>query len=115
MITQVKAATIFKMLSDTNRLRIINLLTQKELCVCHIAEVLGMSQTNISHHLAKLYAANVVQYRKEGQWIYYSLDEYFVKDNNQLIEYLKQVFSTESVYKDDIKTLHTTSYSHCRA
>ncbi|HXK65567.1 MAG TPA: metalloregulator ArsR/SmtB family transcription factor [Spirochaetota bacterium] len=115
MITQVKVSTIFKMLSDTNRLRIINLLMQKELCVCHMAELLGITQTNVSHHLAKLHAAGVVHYRKDGQWIYYSLSEDFVKDNHQLFEYLTQVFSLESIYKDDIKTLHTMGDSHCRA
>ncbi|MGB4268190.1 MAG: metalloregulator ArsR/SmtB family transcription factor [Spirochaetota bacterium] len=113
MITQVQLASIFKMLSDTNRLRIINLLMQKELCVCHMAELLGISQTNLSHHLAKLYATNIVHYRKEGQWIYYSLNEDFVKDNHQLFQYLTQVFSSESVYKDDIKKLHAMGDFHC--
>ncbi len=112
MITHVKIATIFKMLSDTNRLRIINLLMQKEICVCRMAELLGISQTNVSHHLAKLHAANMVHYRKDGQWIYYSLNEDFVKDNNQLFEYLTHVFLSESVYKDDIKTLHGMGNFH---
>ncbi len=114
MITQIKLTIVFKMLSDVNRLRIINLLMRKELCVCHMAELLGISQTNVSHHLAKLYAANIVQYRKDGQWIYYKLNEDFVKVNHQLFEYLTQVFSSESVYKDDIKTLHAMGDLHCR-
>lgn len=114
-MTKVTSASIFKIISDTNRLRIINLLMQKELCVCHIADALGMSQTNISHHLAKLYAANMVQYRKDGQWIYYRINEEFVKENYQLFEYLKQVFSSESVYRYDMKILHTMGDARCRA
>jgi len=65
----------FKALSDETRLRIIGLLFEGELCVCHLVEVLGLPQSNVSRHMAYLRNAGLVQDRREGVWIYYSLAE----------------------------------------
>jgi ArsR family transcriptional regulator, arsenate/arsenite/antimonite-responsive transcriptional repressor len=64
-------------ISDETRLRILVLLSQKELCVCEICAILGESQPKISRHLAKLRDMNLVQDKRAGQWIYYYVD---VKD-----------------------------------
>lgn len=64
---------ILKSLSDETRLRIVNLLYEKELCVCDIMEVLGISQTKTSRHLSYLKNAGIVSDRKQAQWVYYSL------------------------------------------
>jgi ArsR family transcriptional regulator len=65
--------TVLKSLSDETRLRIINLLYEKELCVCDIMEVLQIPQTKASRHLSYLKNAGLVTDRKQGQWVYYSL------------------------------------------
>ena len=72
-------AEIFKVFGDPTRIKIIYALLLKELCVCDIAEVLGMSQSSISHQLRVLKSARLVKYRKEGKVVYYSLDDEHVK------------------------------------
>ncbi|MFD2168420.1 ArsR/SmtB family transcription factor [Tumebacillus lipolyticus] len=64
----------FKALADKTRLRILALLRSEELCVCELVEILQMTQPAISQHLRKLKNAKLVQERREGQWIFYSLD-----------------------------------------
>ncbi len=66
---------IFKALADRTRLRIINLLVQfrKELCVCEIVDSLNEPQYNISKHLKELKYAGLVEEKKEGKWVNYSL------------------------------------------
>jgi len=64
---------ILKALADETRLRVINLLYEKELCVCDLYEALNITQTKASRHLQYLKHAGLVRYRKHAQWIYYSL------------------------------------------
>lgn len=66
---------VFKALSDETRLRILRLLKERELCVCDIADTLKMTQPNISFHLGMLKEAGLIQDRKNGRWIHYSLNE----------------------------------------
>ena len=66
---------IFKALGDPTRLRIVRMLAENgEVCVCRIVEELGMQQPAISHHMARLKQAGLLQSRKQEQWIYYSLN-----------------------------------------
>ena len=62
-----------KALSDETRLRMINLLYEKELCVCDIMESLKITQTKASRHLSYLKNAGLVTDRKHAQWVYYSI------------------------------------------
>lgn len=62
-----------KLLGDKNRLTILLLLKEREMCVCDIVELLETSQPNASQHLRKLKAAGVLKESKRGQWVYYSL------------------------------------------
>lgn len=64
---------LFAALADRTRLRIVNLLSRGEVCVCYFVEILGESQPKISRHLATLREAGLVQARREGKWIHYSL------------------------------------------
>ncbi len=66
-------ADVFKALSDETRLRIINLLYDKELCVCDIMETLKITQTKASRHLAYLKNAGLVKDRKQARWVYYTM------------------------------------------
>jgi ArsR family transcriptional regulator len=62
---------IFKMLSDETRLRILVLLSNKELCVCEICDILKQSQPKVSRHLSKLRDIGFVKDERQGQWIFY--------------------------------------------
>jgi len=68
-----KLVTIVKALSDETRLRVIKLLEEREICVCELMQVLEMSQPRVSRHLAVLKNAGLVDDRREGKWVYYSL------------------------------------------
>jgi len=73
-INQVeKTAELLKLLGDKTRLTIFSLLKIKELCVCELTTLLNVSQPAISQHLRKLKLLNLVNERKKGQWVYYSL------------------------------------------
>ena len=74
-----KLLVALKALSDETRLRILNLLYEKELCVCDIMEALQISQAKASRHLIYMKNAGLVKDRKHAQWVYYSLkkDESF--------------------------------------
>lgn len=66
---------ILKALADENRIRILNLLRNSELCVCDIEAVLGIKQSNVSRHLNRLKTANIIVSKKESQWVYYRLND----------------------------------------
>lgn len=65
----------FKTFGDATRLKILFAMRDKELCVCHLAQLVNLNQTTLSHQLAKLYSLRLVKKRKEGKMIFYSLDD----------------------------------------
>jgi ArsR family transcriptional regulator len=67
------SAELFKALADETRLRILNLLVRGELCVCDIMAVLDIGQSKASRHLAYLRNVGLVDDRRKGVWMYYSL------------------------------------------
>ena len=71
---------MLKALADENRIRILNILRNDELCVCDIEAVLGIKQSNASRHLNRLKIAGIIVSEKKSQWVYYRLkDDTFVK------------------------------------
>ncbi len=70
MRTLIKAT---KALSDETRLRILNLLMERDCCVCEVMQALRISQTRASRNLSMLYDAGFLDLKKEGQWSVYSL------------------------------------------
>ena len=65
----------FRALGDPARLKIVSMVAEAgELCVCKIVEELDMGQPAVSHHLAKLRYSGLLKARKQGQWVYYSLN-----------------------------------------
>ena len=72
MYSLVKA---MKALSDETRLRIINLLMERECCVCEVVQAMEISQTRASRNLMMLYDAGFLKLKKEGLWSIYSLDK----------------------------------------
>jgi ArsR family transcriptional regulator len=87
-----KILDALKALSDETRLRIINLLYEKELCVCDIMEVLQINQTKVSRHLSYLKNAGLVNDRKQAQWVHYSLVPAKLKFIDSLVfDHLRQI------------------------
>ncbi|MCT4626355.1 metalloregulator ArsR/SmtB family transcription factor [Halodesulfovibrio sp.] len=69
-----KLTQTLKALSDQNRLRIIvTLMKYDELCACQFTQLLGIAGATVSRHLSVLHNAELVQFRKEGRWIFYKL------------------------------------------
>jgi ArsR family transcriptional regulator len=67
--------SLFQALGDRTRLRILNLLSSGEICVCFLVEVLGEPQPKVSRHLAYLRREGLVEARRDGKWIHYRLAE----------------------------------------
>ena len=75
-----KMALIYKVLGDPTRLKIVMALADGEMCVCDIAAFLCMSESAVSHQLRRLYDSSLVKKRREGQCLYYNLDDTHVAD-----------------------------------
>ncbi len=67
-------ASICKAAGDPNRLKIIQMLTEGEMCACRLLETLNIAQPTLSHHMKILSDCNLVNARKEGKWTYYSIN-----------------------------------------
>jgi len=88
-------ARIFKALADETRLRILSLLlVERELCVCDIIATLKLPQSTISRHLAYLRKSGMVQDRRCGLWMYYSIANVESGFQNELMEFLKLKLDT---------------------
>ncbi len=72
-------AELFKIFGDSTRIKILYVLFEHEVCVCDIAELLGMTQSAISHQLRIIKASRLVKARREGKTVYYSLADDHVK------------------------------------
>ncbi len=73
-------ADLFKLFGDTTRMKILFSLAEGELCVCALAELIGMEQSAVSHQLKKLRGANLVLARREGKTVLYRLADAHVRD-----------------------------------
>ncbi|NLI92560.1 MAG: winged helix-turn-helix transcriptional regulator [Peptococcaceae bacterium] len=85
---------IFKILSDENRLRMIVLLYQEELCVCELSGILGIPQPRISQNLSKLRDLNLVDDERKEKFVFYSLR----RDNKIFTEVLKNILDDLESY-----------------
>ena len=72
-------AELYKVFGDTTRIKILYVLFEAELCVCDIAQLLGMSQSAISHQLRVLKQSRLVKFRRDGKTVFYSLADDHVK------------------------------------
>src|SRR5271170_7211835 len=66
--------TLFAALADPTRLRLLNLMNGREVCVCYFVEILKQGQPKISRHLAYLRRAGIVEARREGKWMHYRIE-----------------------------------------
>jgi ArsR family transcriptional regulator len=72
-------ADLFRVFGDSTRVRILYALFESELCVCDLSELLGMTQSAVSHQLRTLKDAKLVRARREGKSIFYALDDDHVR------------------------------------
>ena len=81
-----ETAKVFKAFCDENRLRILALLQSGEKCACKLLEELRIGQSTLSHHMKILCDSGIVQGRKEGKWVHYSIDPVGADRARQLLE-----------------------------
>lgn len=74
---------LFRVLADPTRLRVLNLIADREICVCYFVEILQTSQPKVSRHLAYLRRAGIVTARRQGKWMHYKVA--FPKDTTAAV------------------------------
>jgi ArsR family transcriptional regulator len=99
---------MFRALGDDVRLRIVALLSHGELCVCHIEEALGLTQSNASRHLGILRNAGVVAFERREKWVYYRLAAQPDHDRKRQLKALVATFAREDVLRKDVERLLAT-------
>ncbi len=95
---------IFKALSVTIRLRIINFLSSGELCVCDLVELLNLPQSTVSRHLSVLKEVKIISDRRTGKWIHYQLSFDLIKKYPGLNEIINLIGNDE-LYQQDLDRL----------
>ena len=104
MVRELIKAT--KALSDETRLRILNLVIQRECCVCEVMQALNISQTRSSRNLSILYDAGFFRQRKEGLWSLYSLKENLPEYLEKMVEGVKSALVNNQTAQADLERLN---------
>jgi ArsR family transcriptional regulator, arsenate/arsenite/antimonite-responsive transcriptional repressor len=100
---------LFRALGEETRLRIVALLTHGELCVCHIEAALNITQPNASRQLSLLRAAEIVEPRREGSWVYYRLAKQPDEDCRRILRALIRAFGRQETLRQDVERLQKAS------
>lgn len=98
---------IYNCLCDETRLRIVHLLTESPLCVCHLQDILGLTQVAASKHLAYLRQRGLVESRRHEQWMIYSLPAKRARELDWQLRCLQDCLPTHPVFRDDLHKLKT--------
>ena len=96
---------IYECLRDVTRLRILNLLAQSPLCVCHIQDILGEPQVKISKHLGYLKSRGVVESHREGNWRVYRLVTQPSRELKSNLACLQDCAGEEPRFRRDLERL----------
>lgn len=86
-----KSVSLFHALSDETRLVLLERLNEGEQCVCELTDAMKASQSRLSFHLKVLKDAGLIRDRREGRWMYYSIDPTAIEELEAVIDTLKQV------------------------
>jgi ArsR family transcriptional regulator, arsenate/arsenite/antimonite-responsive transcriptional repressor len=97
--------TIYQCFSDPTRLRMLHLLTQTPLCVCHFQEILGEPQVKVSKHLAYLRRRGLVSTKQEKNWVIYSLPDRRSRELEANLNCLQDCARADAKLKGDLKAL----------
>ncbi len=104
-----KLARTFKALSDETRLRILNILLERECCVCEVMQVLDLTQSRASRHLITLTDSGFLKFRRQGLWALYSIDwETMDKNHLDLAGFLREALKNNPGAAADRKKLAKT-------
>ena len=95
-LTNQQITVIFKALCDENRVKILRILQNGELCACHLLEALNLSQPTLSHHMKVLCDSGLVVGRKDGKWMHYSISEEGTEIAVKVLRELTKVDLSES-------------------
>ena len=96
----IQTQKMLKALSDTNRLRVVMVLSrQEELCACQITELLQVTGASVSRHLGVLLQAGILESRREGRWMYYRLAP--PAEAAELFRWLEQRRGAEELFEAD--------------
>jgi ArsR family transcriptional regulator, arsenate/arsenite/antimonite-responsive transcriptional repressor len=85
-----KAVTLFHALSDETRLALLDQLKGGERCVCELTDVMKAGQSRLSFHLKVLKDAGLLLDRREGRWMYYSINPDAIEELEELVDTLKR-------------------------
>ena len=96
----IETASLFGLLSDSTRLRILYLLYHREVCVRNIAEAIEMSPPAVSHHLRSLKQLGVITSRRIGKEVHYTIVD--TADGELVSDLLKTVFERRGIYEEDL-------------
>lgn len=94
---------LLKTLANKDRLRIINLIMIRPVCLCEIEIILNISQTNCTKQIKKLIAANIVEVRRVSIWNEYRLQSNIIINNPWLLERMEQERKTDNQFIEDIE------------
>jgi ArsR family transcriptional regulator, arsenate/arsenite/antimonite-responsive transcriptional repressor len=98
---------VFRALSDPNRIRIVKMLGERELCMCEVREMLNLSNSTVSKHLTILRDANLLLDSKDGKWVNFRLnDKSEQKFVRSVITLIKNSFKDDEAVQEDLKKLH---------
>ncbi|ADJ26883.1 transcriptional regulator, ArsR family [Dehalogenimonas lykanthroporepellens BL-DC-9] len=98
---------VFKALADETRLRIMNLILERDCCVCEVTQALDISQTGASRGLTQLYEAGLLSQRREGLWVIYHLAPDLADNGlDHLIKALEYRFRDDRQMAVDRRKLH---------
>ncbi len=98
---------IYQCFCDRTRLRILHLLAQTPLCVCHFQEILNEPQVKVSKHLAYLRGHGMVQTRRQQNWVIYSLPEKRSRELENNLKCLQDCAQSDPAFKADLKKMKT--------
>ena len=91
-----KIAVIFKAFCDENRVKILQMLQSGEKCACNLLEEMNITQPTLSHHMKILCDSGIVEGRKEGKWMYYSISKAGVETARQYFDILTNTVNSEN-------------------
>jgi ArsR family transcriptional regulator len=96
---------LFAALADRTRLRLLNLMNGREVCVCYFVEILNEGQPKISRHLAYLRKAGIVNARREGKWMHYSIERPGDKRANAVLDATLLSLTSDREMQSDLARL----------
>ena len=100
---------VLKALANESRLRVLNLLLERECCVCEVMQVMEISQSRASRLLSALYDSGLLKLRREGRWAYYSINKNALKGyRGHILKGITRALEGNPIATEDREKLKTT-------